>query len=491
VPVEADHQPQFDVGLTRAEWVLLLVLAAVQFTHSMDFMIIMPLGPRCRSELVISPRQFALVVGAYGFAAALGGLLAAWFIDRLDRKTALLVLYAGFTSGTLLCALAPGYWTLVFARSLAGLFGGVVAAIVLVIIGDAFPEIQRGRATGVVMTAFSVASIAGLPAGILLGDRFGVRTPFAVLGGFSAVVLMLAYRILPPLRGHLAHRDQSSASTWAVLVQPAHLRAYAFMIMLVMGTFLIAPHFSDYLVHNVGRSQSEVAYVYLCGGALTFITLPLLGRAADRLGKLIVFRVMAVFTMLTLLVITNLPASRLGLVLIITTMYWVFTSGRWVPAMAMITSSVVPRYRGSFMSVNASVQQMAIGVASVLAGAVVGESVPSSMAPCPASVLLTAGATAAVSAPALPTGSGLAALLGGVAQADAVPTQLTGYALAGVLAAIATVASIVLGGRVRPPRLDAEAEAAVDAPAAVAVAASATSPATDPCPPSAALRERS
>jgi predicted MFS family arabinose efflux permease len=417
--VDGDNGRGFDKGLTRADWLLLLVLAAVQFTHSMDFMVMMPLGPQCREELHISPQQFALVVGAYGFSAAIGGLFAAWFIDRFDRKTALLGLYAGFTTGTLLCAVAPGYVTLVLARSVAGAFGGTVAALILVIVGDAFPETRRGRATGVVMTAFSVASIAGLPAGIMLGNRFGVRTPFGALGIFSIAISVLAYRVLPRLRGHLGHQRGSAAQTWAVLAQAPHLRAYAFMVMLVLGTFTIAPHFSDYLVHNVGRDKDDLAYVYLCGGLLTFVTLPLIGRLADRFGKRRVFRVMAVCTLLTVLVLSNLPAAALVPVLVVTTFYWVSTSGRWVPAMAMITSSAVPRYRGSFMSVNASVQQMACGLAAVIAGAVVSEG--------------TDG-------------------------------RLTGYTLAGLIAAGATAVSMLLAGHLRLAEEVAESALAVDSP---------------------------
>src|SRR5439155_341117 len=181
-------------ALTRAEWLLLLVLAAVQFTHSMDFMVMMPLGPQCREELNISPQQFAMVVSSYGFSAAIAGLLAAFFIDRFDRKIALLMLFAGLTTGTLLCAAAPGYWSLMLARTVAGAFGGVGGAFILVIVGDAFPEIRRGRATGVVMTAFSIATIAGLPAGIMLGNRFGVRTPFGVLGLFSLAIWVVAFK---------------------------------------------------------------------------------------------------------------------------------------------------------------------------------------------------------------------------------------------------------------------------------------------------------
>jgi predicted MFS family arabinose efflux permease len=406
------------MGLTRAEWLLLLVLAAVQFTHSMDFMVMMPLGPQCRQELSLSPQQFAIVVSSYGFSAAVAGFLAAFFIDRFDRKITLLVLYAGLTAGTFLCAVAPGYWSLMLARTVAGAFGGVGGAFILVIIGDAFPEIRRGRATGVVMTAFSIASIAGLPAGIMLGNRFGVRTPFGVLGLFSLVIWVLAFKILPPLRAHLGRRHQSVADTLTMLRQPAHLRAYAFMVMLVLGSFTIAPHFSDYLVHNVGRDKDELAYVYLCGGLLTFVTLPQVGRCADRFGKRPIFRIMAGCTLVTILVLTNLPVAPLILILAVTTLYWIFTSGRWVPAMALVTSSALPRYRGSFMSVTASLQQMAIGLAAVVAGLVVGETED-----------------------------------GGI----------TGYSLAGLIAAASTGISMLLVGRLRIAREIAETSVAVDA----------------------------
>lgn len=408
-----------DTGLTRAEWLLLTVLACVQFVHSMDFLVMMPLGPQCREELQISPQQFALVVSSYGFSAALAGLLAAFCIDRFDRKIALLTLFAGLTAGTLLCAFAPGYWSLMLARIVAGAFGGVGGAFILVIIGDAFPEHRRGRATGVVMSAFSIASIAGLPAGIMLGNHFGVRAPFGVLGFFSLAIWVLAFKVLPPMRGHMGRARASIAETLGVLRQPAHLRAYAFMVMLVMGSFVISPHFGDFLVHNVGRDKDEVAYVYLCGGLFTLVTLPLVGRCADRFGKRLVFRVMALCTLSTILVLTNVPATGLAPLLTVTTLYWIFTSGRWVPAMALITSSALPRYRGSFMSINASLQQMGIGLAAVVAGIVVGEGVNG---------------------------------------------EITGYPAAGMIAACSTGLSMLLAGRLRVVEEIAQASVAVDSP---------------------------
>jgi predicted MFS family arabinose efflux permease len=417
--MEGDASRDLNTGLTRSEWLLILVLAAIQFSHSMDFMVMMPLGPKCREELNISPSQFNLMVGSYGFSAALSGLFATWFIDRFDRKTALLSLYTGLTLGTFLCAIAPSYWWLVSARAVAGAFGGIGGSFILVIIGDTFPEMRRGRATGVVMTAFSLASIAGLPAGIMLGNRFGAQSPFGALVGFCLVTLVLAVAILPRMRGHLDRRRSSAAETLAILVQPAHLRAYVFVVMLVMGTFIVAPNFSDYLVHNVGRDKDDLAYVYLSGGLLTFVTLPLIGRLADRHGKRMIFRVMAAGTLAALLVLTNYPESPLWSVLVITTIYWIVSSGRWVPAMAMVTSCALPSYRASFMSVIASLQQMAMFVATQVAGAVIGE------------------------------GEG---------------GKLTGYPVAGLFAAVSTAVSMVVGGRLRVAEEISRSPAEVQSP---------------------------
>jgi predicted MFS family arabinose efflux permease len=391
--------------LTRAEWLLLLVLAAVQFTHIIDFMIVMPLGPRYMEELQITPQEFGFMVSAYAFSASVAGLLAAWFIDRFDRKTALLGLYAGFTLGTLFCAIAPNYLLLLLARAVAGAFGGVSAACLMAVIGDVFPDSRRGTATGVIMSAFSVASIAGVPAGLYLAGLLGWRAPFAVLAAMGVPVLALMYQVLPPLRGHLAREHHGEdVSTWSVLVQPGHVRAYALMTMLVMSTFMIVPYMATYLVANTGRSEQELAHVYLWGGLTTLLTLTIIGRLADRFGKLPVFRVLALLTIVPILVVTNLPQVSLVQAVLVTTVFMVVSSGRMVPAMALITASAAPRVRGSFLSVNSAVQQ---------------------------------------------TASGLAALVGGALLDKGPGGELTGFPLVGILATVAAVGSVWLGGQLR------------------------------------------
>jgi predicted MFS family arabinose efflux permease len=371
VPAEDDRRRGGRLHLTRAEWLLLVVLGAVQFTHIVDFVIIMPLGKRFMAALDISTLEFSGLVAAYGFSAAVAGLLAAGLIDRFDRKTALLGLFAGVTAGTLLCALAPNYPLLLVARALTGAFGGVIQACVLAIVGDVFPDERRGTANGVVMSAFSVASITGVPGGIELANRLDSwRAPFAVLGVLGGAVLVLAWLVLPPLRGHLARgRHAPQVSTWAVMSEPGHLRAYALMTALVLSSFLVVPHLATYLVMNVGRGEQELSLVYLVGGAATLLTTPLAGRLSDRWGKLPVFRVLALAAVVPFLAVTNLPPVSLATAVAATTLLMIVTSGRMVPAMALLTACAAPCIRGSFLSVNASVQMVAMGLASLAGGA--------------------------------------------------------------------------------------------------------------------------
>ncbi|HEX4588287.1 MAG TPA: MFS transporter [Gemmataceae bacterium] len=393
--------------LTAREWLLLLILAAVQFTHTVDFMIIMPLGPVYMREMKLTADQFSHVVAAYTVAAGAAGLIASRILDRFGRKTALLTLYAGFVTGTLLCAIAPGYFALLAARTVTGAFGGVAAAVVLAVVGDVFPDVRRGAATGVVMSAFSVAMIAGVPLGLVLEEQYSWHVPFIALGGLGVAVLALAFVLLPPLRGHIGRHPVRTKAAWALFTEPNHLRAYTLMVAMMFGSFTISPLLATFLEFNVGLAHDRIKWIYVCGGLATILTLTPIGRLADEYGKLRVFRICAVATMLLIAAVTNLPAGlSLAAILLATTGLFIASSGRMVPAMAMITSSAALRDRGGFMSMNAAVQHLSAGLATVVAGAMV------------------------------------------VGGQDKQP--LAGFGLVGLVACVSTAVSVYLAGRLRP-----------------------------------------
>lgn len=348
-----------------AERLLLLTLAAVQFTHIMDFMIMMPLGPQFMRSFGITPTEFGFLVSSYLFSAGVLGFAAGFFMDKFDRKRALLFFYSGFIVGTLCCALAPNYPTLLLARIVAGGFGGVAASVVLAIVGDVIPYERRGHGMGVIMTAFSLASIIGLPIGLVLAVQFSWHAPFLLLVVLASITLVAAWRTLPSLPTH-THADDHEA--WdqmrSILTHPNHLRAFALMAVLSAQSALIYPFLTPSMVTNAALPESAMSLIYIFGGAATLLTSPYFGKMADRLGKLRVFTWLVLISVIPTLIITYIVPMPVWLVLVITTGYMVATSGRFVPAIAMITASVEPRFRGGFMSVNSSVQNIAGGLAS-------------------------------------------------------------------------------------------------------------------------------
>ncbi len=359
----------------RRERMVLFILAAVQFTTIVDFMIVMPLGPQLMRTLHIGPTQFGLIVSSYTFAAGAAGLVASSIVDRFARRTTFIVLYAGFLLGTLFCALAPNYYALLAARVATGAFGGILGGMAMAIIGDVFPENRRGRATGSLMTGFALASVAGVPFGLYLGTNFEWHVPFVVLAVGGLPALALAPFGLPPLNAHIkklhAHPLRSLVETFS---HSSHFNAFALMILLMVGSFTVFPYLSPYLVGNVGMTEQQLPLVYIAGGGLTFFAAPIIGRLADRHGKLTVFRLIIPFSVLLLLVITHLPPVPVPVPVAVFGTLMVCNVGRMIAAMAMVTGSVEPRRRGAFLSANSSVQHIASGLGAYLGGLVVSQS---------------------------------------------------------------------------------------------------------------------
>lgn len=360
------------------ERMLLLTLAGVQFAHILDFMIMMPLGPILMKELGVGTHEFGLLVSSYTFSAAFTGLLAAMFVDRFERKRLLLTMFALFAVATLACGLAPGYWTLLAARGTAGAFGGVLGSMVQTMVGDLIPFERRGRASGTIMSAFSLSTVAGVPLSLYLANHFGWRFPFVFIAALSCGFLLLGWKMLPALRGHLpsatvseTERAHPLAAMAAVLRDANHLRALLFMALIMFSGFSVIPYITIYVTANVGIRQEDIPLIYLFGGTATFFTSRLIGRLADVHGKIRVYRWMALCSMLPLLVQTHLGPVPLWLMIVWSTVFFIFVPGRMVPAMAIVTSAVQPRLRGTFLSMNGAVQQLASGSASWLGGAMI------------------------------------------------------------------------------------------------------------------------
>ncbi|MBT9514831.1 MAG: MFS transporter [Acidovorax sp.] len=357
----------------RRELWLLLTLAGIQFTHILDFMIMMPLGPQFTRLFAISDAQFGMLVSAYTLSAGVSGLLASTYIDRFGRKRLLLVLYVLFGLATLACGVAPTYGTLMAARILAGAFGGVLSALSQTIVADVVPFERRGRAMGIVMTSFSVSTVAGVPLGLILAEHGGWNTPFIAIAAMVGVLAIQAARTMPPLTAHVhaANGRTALGGIAQVLADPNHRRAFLFSALLMSTGFTVIPYITIYMQANAGVRADQIPWAYLCGGVATLFTARLFGRLTDRWGKVRTFRALALASVPCLLGITLCQGLPLWGVLVVSTLMFAFVSGRMIPGMAIITSTAQPSLRGTFMTLNASVQSAAMGVASLVGGVLI------------------------------------------------------------------------------------------------------------------------
>lgn len=360
---------------SRAEWKLLLVLASIQFANVLDFVLMIPLAPRFMLDFKISPEQFSHLVAAYGVSAFFAAIAGAFVLDRFGRRVSLNVLLVGFAAGTLGCALAWDFNSMLSARVLTGAFGGVLGSVVMATIGDRFADRRRGTATGIVMSSFAVASTAGIPLSLLLAEAFGPSSPFWILGTLAALLVGVIYT-LPAMRDHMMSKaDRVAPLTMfaRILSNPRYLTAYLYMMCVIGSGFVVIPFLAAYAQYNVERPAGDVKFIYLAAGILTFFTTNLIGRWSDRYGKKLVFRIAASVAMVMALTVTNLPPISLGALIAVFAFFMVFTSGRFVPAQALITSVAAPHERGGFLSLNSAVAHLTMALASSVTGLLVTE----------------------------------------------------------------------------------------------------------------------
>ncbi len=356
----------------RRELWLLITLAGIQFTHIVDFMVMMPLGPQLTQIFHINDAQFGLLVSAYTFAAGASGLLASLYVDRFGRKKLLLVLYVLFGLATLACGLAPTYESLMAARVAAGVFGGVLSSLSQTIVADVIPFERRGRAMAIVMSSFSAASVAGVPLGLFLAAHLSWHAPFIAIAIVCAVLCVVAWRTLPVLTDHLQRERPSPINGIVQVLRDAnHLRAFAFSALLMFAGFTVIPYLTIYNTANGGMSAQQIPYIYLLGGAATLVSARWAGRMTDQIGKVTMYKRMTVLTAVAIVAVTQTAVLPVWGILIATTFFFICMNGRMIPGMAIITSACQPPLRGTFMALNSAVQSVAMGIAAFLGGLIV------------------------------------------------------------------------------------------------------------------------
>lgn len=377
--------------LTRKEWGLLLLLAAINCVEITDALLLTPLAVTLQktdgSGMALSKPQYSYCAAVYGFAAATCGLLAALFVDRFCRKRLVVYSMVGLLASVAASGLAFDFWTFFLARLIAGAFGGVTVCGTLAILGDAIPARRQGIALSILNGgSFGVSAVIGLPVCVLTRDvaqKFGPA--FILIAGVGAVVWVLAALRLPRMIDHCrVSRANPLVEISRVVTRPSHLWAFAFMLCSGLGAYTVIPFMAQYIQTNCGVPEDQFKYVFLAMGACSLGVAVGGGVATDRFGRRPVFLVgVALFAVATLMVtnLSTLSAPPVSVLVggAVACLYMGAAVGRLVPVNAIMLAAAHPPDRGAYTTVYNSVSLLSTSFGPLLAGLIVpdnGENTP-------------------------------------------------------------------------------------------------------------------
>lgn len=358
---------------TAYQILVIFLLAITQFTVVLDFMVMSPLGDMLMKSMNLKTSQFGLAVSAYAFSAGISGLLTAGFADKFDRKKLLLFFYIGFIMGTLFCGLAHNYFFLITARIITGLFGGVIGSISMAIVADLFPIQKRGRVMGFMQMGFGASQVLGIPISLYLANAWGWQMPFLMIVALASIVWIIVLFQLKPVTKHLTEKTERNAimHLWHTVSQKHYRIGFLSTAILSIGGFMMMPWSSAFAINNLKITQHQLPIIFMVSGVSSLITMPVIGRLSDTKDKFQIFLIASLIMIVMVLIYTNLTPVPFALIILMNIFFMISMMSRMVPAMALTSGLPQMQDRGAFMSVNASLQQIAGGVAAAVGGMIV------------------------------------------------------------------------------------------------------------------------
>jgi len=369
--MEIDQQA--NTPFTAYQKLVVFLLAITQFTVVLDFMVMSPMGDILMKAIDLKPSQFGIAVSAYAFSAGASGLLTAGFADRFDRKKLLLFFYSGFIVGTFFCGFANDYWTLVAARIVTGLFGGVIGSISMAIITDIFTLQQRGRVMGFVQMGFGASQVLGIPIGLYIANNWGWHSAFLWIAVMALIIVIIIAVKLIPITAHIGLQKHQSAlkHLWSTFSQKEYRIGFLATALLSIGGYMMMPFGSAFAVNNLHVSHEQLPLLFMISGVASLIIMPIVGKLSDRYDKFKIFALASIWLMVVVLIYTNLGVTPFYLVVILNILMMAGILSRMTPSSALISAVPEMKDRGAFMSISSSLQQLAGGVAASLAGVII------------------------------------------------------------------------------------------------------------------------
>lgn len=240
-----------------------LAIFGVQFTNALEYMMVTPLFPLMSTEFGQDASQAGYVASSYTFASVISGLAGFFFLDRLPKKRVVICCLVMIGLLTTIIPAISTFSLLLMIRFITGLFGGILLAAAMALLLDLVPEEMRGRTIALVLSAFPLVSIVGLPLILWLAEAWQWQVAFYLLSGICLLSVFAILIIIPSFKIP-AQRALMPASKLC-LNRQIILGAISPGIS-NLGTFMLVPLLVPIYQLLLQMPGSEIPWLFFVGG---------------------------------------------------------------------------------------------------------------------------------------------------------------------------------------------------------------------------------
>jgi predicted MFS family arabinose efflux permease len=346
---------------------LIAILAALQFIFAIDYILVLPLGPKIMASLKIGTIEYGLLISVYTISAAIMGFLSSFFIDSYPRKNILIIALLLFMLGNVCFVLSNSFLWIICSRILTGAFGGILSSLVMIYLGDLFPKTKLGRNTSTIMISNAMAAILGIPVALFITETYSWQFPFAGMLLINALVLILCIIYIPNISAPI--KKKARKKLWHFVNNPKFLWPILFMSMLTFaGGATILPYLSTFVMTNLNFTNADVSFIFFCGGIAALLVNLFIGFFIDQYGRQNTFLLINFISIIPIILLTLSPFDDKVIVLFITTFFFGTSTARNVSGVAYLNSLMPHENRGRYVTINNSIQLMASSIATMVSG---------------------------------------------------------------------------------------------------------------------------
>jgi predicted MFS family arabinose efflux permease len=244
--------------------------------------------------LDVSPATAGTLMVAGGVVIGFGAPLFATLTSSFDRRLLLVGSLVYYALGHALSALAPEFWSLLVIRALMVISAGIFTPQAAATVGLIVPPEKRASAIAFIFIGWSIASVAGLPTGSLIGAFLGWRLAYAVVAILALIAAILVWRTLP--KG--LHVGRLSLKAWRdVFFDPVLIIILLVTLASACGQFTVFSYMAPLFKEVLGASPALIAGLLAGFGLSGVIGNSIAARSVARLGidRLILLALLAIF----------------------------------------------------------------------------------------------------------------------------------------------------------------------------------------------------